>query len=99
MPLHKLAERRTSPLIVQGLELAKLNNCILEIYDNPEVNVDGLNVTVTFKRKSGDQMLDLAIRTIHRAGGRIISVEIRTGKLLDVLERLETETEKEGAMS
>jgi len=85
-------------LIVQGLESAKLNNCILEIYDNPEVNVDGLNVTVTFKRKSGDQMLDLAIRTIHRAGGRIISVEIRTGKLLDVLERLETETDKEGAL-
>ena len=86
-------------LITQGLELAKLNNCILEIYDNPEVNVEGLNVTVSFRRQSGDQKLDLAIRSIHKAGGKIISVEIRTGKLLDVLERLEAEIEEEEATS
>jgi ABC-2 type transport system ATP-binding protein len=89
----------SATLLIQGLKLAALNNCILEVDDHPEVNVEGLNVKVTFKRQTGDQKLDLAIRTIQKAGGRILSVELQTGNLLDVLERLEQEAEVDGTVS
>jgi ABC-2 type transport system ATP-binding protein len=57
------------------------------------VNVEqaGDNLVLTFTRVSDDELLDEAIRSLHSAGARIASVDIKMGSLLDVLERLENQ--------
>lgn len=44
---------------------------------------------ISFTRRSGDDQLDEALRKIHQAGGRILSVESERPTLLDVLESYE----------
>jgi ABC-2 type transport system ATP-binding protein len=65
---------------------------LIEIGAPVSVEEAGDNLVLTFTRVSGDELLDEAIRCLHTAGARIVSVESKMASLLDVLERLENQS-------
>ena len=61
----------------------------------PEIEItqathDDSQSTITFTRDANDDRLDLALRTLHRGGARIMSCDTERASLLDVLEAYDT---------
>ena len=70
----------------------------LELLCGPvKFEVVGDDTRITLSRSSGDSRLDDAIRLVQKLGGRIVSIETTSVKLLDVLERLVAESDSAGS--
>ena len=86
-------------LVITAPDAALLAGRFAEIFPSADINVEGSRTAITFDHHSGDEQLDFAIHGVHDAGGSIISVNVRTGSLLDVIERSERESELERTQS
>ena len=89
--LHKSAERVR--LSVRGLTPPAARGALAEVLDEVELSGDAAALVIEFTRAAGDDLLDLAVRALQKAGGRIHACESERATLLDVLERYERDQE------
>ena len=76
-------------LTVSGLRREQAEEVLTSQFEHLQFKPYEKFTRISFTRRSGDDQLDEALRKIHQAGGRILSVESERPTLLDVLESYE----------
>ncbi|HKP73457.1 MAG TPA: ABC transporter ATP-binding protein [Pyrinomonadaceae bacterium] len=96
--LHKSTERLR--VAVGGLSAEQARGALSGAVEEFEVRRERETLLVELTREVDDDALDLAVRALQTAGGRILACESERATLLDVLEKYEGEDElKEGGKS
>ncbi|MEP6919785.1 MAG: ABC transporter ATP-binding protein [bacterium] len=75
---------------VSGLTQEQAEEIALQ-FNYPQFEFNGATTNISFKRREDDERLDLIIREIQKAGGRIHNVESERSTLLDALESYDRE--------
>jgi ABC-2 type transport system ATP-binding protein len=89
--LRKQTER--VQLIVRGITSVRAATLFKAGFHAPEISEQPDALVISFKRETGDDRLDHAIRILHEEGANIFDIETQRATLLDVLESYENEQE------
>jgi ABC-2 type transport system ATP-binding protein len=93
-PKDMRAEHRQSErvqLIVRGITRERAEQALAAKYEKLEIERQGQTLAISFTRETGDDSLDAVVRSLHQAGGNIVSFETERATLLEVLESYERE--------
>lgn len=77
-------------IVVTGVDEIRASDALSAISNLAISESDSSTLRISFT-KEGDDLLDEALRALHRHGARIVDIETERATLLDVLERYETE--------
>ena len=80
-------------LMVAGLRREQAEAVLNSNFEQLKFEAGQQGELISFTRRSGDDRLDEALRKVHQAGGKILSVESERPTLLDVLESYERDKE------
>jgi ABC-2 type transport system ATP-binding protein len=78
-------------LTVSGVLSEQAQAVLSSHFEHLQTEPDEKVIHISFTRRSGDDLLDEAVRKIHQSGGTILGVESERPTLLDVLESYERE--------
>lgn len=83
------SDAEVARLTVSGLSREEAEAALNARVDQLELDLSGQSLIVSFSRRQGDDSLDLVIRKIQQAGGKVLNVDSERPTLLDVLESYE----------
>jgi ABC-2 type transport system ATP-binding protein len=83
------SDAEVARLTVSGLSREEAEAALNARVDQLEFELSGQRLNVSFSRRQGDDSLDLVIREIQQAGGKVLNVDSKRPTLLDVLESYE----------
>lgn len=93
-PKEMRAEHRQSErvqLLVRGITRERAEKALAAKYEKLEIERQDKSLVISITRETGDDSLDAVLRSLHEAGGNIISFEAERATLLEVLESYERE--------
>ena len=92
--LNRQTERVS--LTARGVSAERVRRALAPELDDLEVTEQAQALVIAFTREAGDDLLDLAVRSLHEQGGIVTACESERATLLDVLESYEREHEGGG---